>query len=223
MGFQRKLQYFLVHEFQLSNKVALSGILAGRYSVNNQVVFENVLITETDSIVGPDGLIRAGKQFRYFRFYKPCGFESSLNEKVANNIRHFFIEPEGLSIAGRLDKASEGLLLLSDNGKWVEAICNPLENKLKTYEVELDLEPEEAFLFRFRTGVIIGGEYQTKACVCEKIGPRRILVRMTEGKNRQIRRMCHKLGYQVLSLKRIQIATWALDGLNPGESSPIKP
>lgn len=153
--------------------------------------------------------------FRYYRFYKPVGVESSLHPKVENGIRCFDGEKPGLAIAGRLDKASEGLLLISDDGKWIEGICNPKEHKLKTYEVVLMPQPNQKFVEDFSNGIVLGDGYQTRPCQCRLLSAEKVEIQLTEGKNRQIRRMCHKLGYTVLQLKRIAISDWKLEGLSP--------
>ena len=150
-------------------------------------------------------------------FYKPRGFESTLNKNAKNNIAPFFPHQHDLAIAGRLDKESEGLLLLSNDGKWVQRICDPLSNKEKEYIVELDRQPDTNFFLSFSSGVMLG-EGLTRPCVCYALPGNNINVVLTEGKYRQIRRMCFKLGYKVMSLKRIRIDRFTLpEGFVPGE------
>ena len=154
-------------------------------------------------------------------FYKPAGYQSSLNPNVENNISVFFKDRTDLAIAGRLDQHSEGLLLLSDDGTWVENLCNPKFEKEKEYLVTLDKILTKEFFSDFTKGVRIGN-YITKPCACEPVNGSLIRVILTEGKNRQIRRMCKNLGYNVVNLTRIRIDSLLLDDLRPGEVQPFK-
>jgi 23S rRNA pseudouridine2604 synthase len=146
-----------------------------------------------------------------------------LHAKVPNNISAYFENARQLAIAGRLDKDSEGLLLLSNDGKWVEEMCNPKQEKEKEYLVELAQMPNLAFVNQFENGVLLGGDYKTKPCSCEIIEGTTIKVILKEGKNRQIRRMCHKLGYTVVSLLRTRINDQMLNELNPGQVEQFFP
>jgi 23S rRNA pseudouridine2604 synthase len=148
-------------------------------------------------------------------FYKPAGFESTLNTRIEKNLSPFFKEYPDLAIAGRLDKQSEGLLLLSNDGKWIENLCNPKYEKEKEYIVTVDKNITNTFIERFINGVEIDG-FVTKKCICEKIDQTTLRIILTEGKNRQIRKMCMVLGYNVLTLKRTRISTFFLSTLEEG-------
>jgi 23S rRNA pseudouridine2604 synthase len=215
MGFYRKIKYFLVHTLMFSNKKAQELIDSGFIEVNGKRIFENHVIDDHWEIKVNGKIVRPEKTFTYLKFYKPVGFQSSLNRDVKDNISRFFREKD-LAIAGRLDKQSEGLLLLSNDGKWVEKICNPKFEKEKEYIVVLDKNPDADFINRFTKGVQIG-KYKTLPCRCELIDKFTINVVLKEGKNRQIRKMCLTLGYNVLVLKRIRIGTIELDQLKRGE------
>lgn len=216
MGFSRKLKYFLVHIHKISNKDAQAHIDSGGIRINGHHVMENVHISQTDLIELNGVVLQRPRKFNYLKFYKPRGYQSSCNPSVPDNLSGFFAGLPALSIAGRLDKDSEGLLLLSDDGKWVETICHPGNNKEKEYLVQLEHEMEATFQANFSKGVDIGN-YITRPCVCERIDRRTIRVILKEGKNRQIRRMCAKLGNRVNSLKRVRIADQHLGDMKPGE------
>ncbi len=221
MSFYRRIKYFLVHTLMLSNKEAQSLIESGQLSLDGEIIRENFFLKDEQEIRRNGELLRTGKKNIYLKFYKPSGFQSSLNKTVADNLSSFFKDYEGLAIAGRLDKASEGLLLLSNDGKWVEELCNPNFEKEKEYEVILNKKPDATFLNDFSKGVKIGA-YITKACFCELKEGNTIGVILKEGKNRQIRKMCKTLGYEVLSLKRLRIGDQLLDNLKSGEIELIK-
>lgn len=216
MSFYRRLKYFLVHTLMYTNKEAQQLINAGSVELNGAGVFENCFLEETDEITVNGEIKRPKKILVYYKFYKPAGFESTLNKSIEANISGFF-KQDDLAIAGRLDKQSEGLLLLSNDGKWVEKLCNPKFEKEKEYLVKLNNPPDNDFVSKFKQGVMIRG-YLTEPCQCELLTDSYIRVVLKEGKNRQIRRMCKKLGYEVLNLKRIRIDQVQLAELNPGDT-----
>lgn len=221
MSFYRRIQYFLVHTLFLSNKEAQQLIANGSVQVDGNTISENCLISDLSEIKVNGKTERTKKELVYLIFYKPVGFESTLSPDVEDNLLPFFKDFEGLAIAGRLDKQSEGLLLLSNDGKWVEKICNPKFEKEKEYLVTLDGEPDNTFIEAFKSGVKIG-HYLTKPCECEIISGSEIKIILTEGKNRQIRRMCKALVYSVLTLKRIRVADFHLGNLSAGEFKVTK-
>lgn len=216
MSFSRKIKYFLVHTLLLNNKEAQQLIDGGHIELDGLPVKENSVIDAFSEIKVNGQVVRQKTNRLYLKFHKPAGYESSLNPAVENSLSPFFKDYPGLAIAGRLDKQSEGLLLLSNDGKWIEEICSPNAQKEKEYLVALDREPAEEFFVLFSQGVRIGN-YITRACRCEPAGHNSVRIFLTEGKNRQIRRMCHNLGYKVLNLKRIRIDHIHLAQLAPAE------
>jgi 23S rRNA pseudouridine2604 synthase len=205
----------------MTNTDAQEAIEKGKVELDGKVIKENVFLTEGAEIKVDGKTVRPAKEYVYIRFYKPEGYESTLSKNVENNLSEFFNDQKGLSIAGRLDKASEGLLLLSNDGKWVENITNPKFEKEKEYMVQLDKSPTEEFAAAFVKGVNIG-YHVTKPCECEILKDNWIRVKLKEGKNRQIRKMCKTLGYNVLSLKRTKIDAISLGNLKPGEQDFFK-
>ncbi len=215
MSFYRRIKYFLVHTLKLSNKEAQKLIDEGKMQIDGITISQNCLLNDASEIKVNDKIVREKKEFVYLLFNKPAGFESTLNKHVEKNLSPFFAGFEGLSIAGRLDKASEGLLILSNDGKWVENLCNPKFEKEKEYIVTLDKPVKDEFIERFKNGVPID-KIVTKKCLCEKINETTIKVVLKEGKNRQIRKMCKVLGSEVLNLKRTRIADFLLSDLQVG-------
>lgn len=199
-----------------SNKKAQELIDMGLVVVDGRIINENIMLNESSEIKIDGEIVRKKKEYVYLKFNKPTGFESTLNTNIKNNLTDFFKGYQNLSIAGRLDKQSEGLLILSNDGKWVEQQCNPKFEKEKEYLVTLDKNPDNSFIRAFTNGVLIGN-YVTKACTCSLVDIITINVVLTEGKNRQIRRMCKALGYNVVKLQRIRIADICLNALGTGE------
>lgn len=172
---------------------------------------------------------------RYFLFHKPYGVLSQFtSEDGARSLAEFGL-PKGVYPAGRLDKDSEGLLLLTDDGPLIERLLNPRNEKPKTYWVLVERVPTEDALQRLRAGLRIEN-YLTKPCQAVLLDPQPVVpareppvrlrksvqdvwleVTIVEGKNRQVRKMTATVGHPTLRLVRQQMANLRLDGLAPGE------
>ena len=221
MGFKRKIKYFLVHTLNITNTEAQEYIDSGKVYYAGTLVTDNILIDDISEIKVEKKIVRPRKKLVCYKFYKPREYESTLNKKANNTIAGFFPDHQDLAIAGRLDKESEGLLLLSNNGKWIQEICDPDSHKEKEYIVELDREPDSDFFRSFSAGVRLG-DGLTRPCRCSPVSGTTINVVLTEGRNRQIRRMCHKLDYKILALKRIRIADFILgEHMHPGDTMEV--
>ena len=130
MTFRKRLQYFLVKRLNISNKNALKLILQGNVLVNEIVIFENIEIDIEDTIVCEHQILQTGKQVFKIAFYKPRGIETTLNTDIQDNLKDILPFEERLFPVGRLDKESEGLLLLTTDGKVSEKITSNIKNKL---------------------------------------------------------------------------------------------
>ena len=146
MGFTRKLQYFLVHQLSFTNKMAKKLIESGAVKVNGKAITANIEISETDQIEVNGEVARSKKKYTYIKFHKPLGYVSSLNPNVKNSLFHFFKDRLPLSIAGRLDKFSEGLLILTNDGKWQKQLTDPESGKEKEYVVTVNKAIDDDFL-----------------------------------------------------------------------------
>lgn len=215
MGFSRKLQYFLVHSCNYTNKEAKALINSERIKVNKEIVNQNIPIQSGDEITLDDALLQEGKKFKYIKFHKPVGLQSTLHPEIRDGLYELFKEELPLFIAGRLDKNSEGLLLLSNDGKWVSEITDPDNFKEKEYLVSTLQPIDDRFISAMSSGVEIMG-YKTRPSLCCKIDEYNFSIVLTEGKNKQIRRMCKKLNNRALKIKRIRIGNIYLTNLPPG-------
>ena len=146
----------------------------------------------------------------YIAFNKPVGIECTGNQKVKNNIIDFINFNKRLFTIGRLDKDSEGLILLTNNGDIVNNVLRAENKKEKEYLVTLNKKIDKDFINKMRTGVRIMGKL-TKKCYVEKTYENQFKIVLTQGLNRQIRRMCNSLGYRVTKLKRIRVMDIQLD------------
>lgn len=215
MTFRYRLQYFLCKALKISNKQAIDLIASGQVFINAKATLANVPIHETDQIIYQNQLLQQAKQYKYYKLYKPRGIECTLNPDIEDNLLKYLPEPQ-LFVVGRLDKDSEGLLLLSNNGKIFDKTLRPEQNTEKEYKVWLDKPITTTFLAQMASGVKIMGSY-TKACQIWQISEDSFGIILTEGRNRQIRRMCYKLGYQVRQLQRLRIGKITLGPLKSGE------
>jgi 23S rRNA pseudouridine2457 synthase len=174
------------------------------------------------------------ENFKYIVFHKPYGVLCQFTGEPGDKTLAGFNFPPGVYAAGRLDKDSEGLLILTDDGVFNQRITNPKSNKKKTYHIQVEKIPSENDLIPMREGLKIKG-YQTLPCEVrlisqpdykERIPPIRqrkgiptawLEVKLTEGKNRQVRRMSAKIGYPTLRLIRSGIGKLQLQDLAVGQ------
>ncbi|MES2794472.1 MAG: pseudouridine synthase [Bacteroidota bacterium] len=216
MTFRNRLQYFLVKKLQISNKEAIELIVTGQILVNNSVSCHNFELSETDSVGYKELVLQEAKKLIYVAFYKPRGIETTLNRKIPDNLAAILPFDESLFPVGRLDKESEGLLLLTNDGKIFDHTLRQENNIEKEYIVKVNKTISDDFLSKMSTGVNILGK-TTKESKIEKIDEFQFKIILTQGLNRQIRRMCYKLGYEVESLIRIRIGNISLLALKPLE------
>jgi 23S rRNA pseudouridine2604 synthase len=158
----------------------------------------------------------------YIAYNKPKGILCT-TEKVRDNIIDSIKHPEKILPIGRLDKNSEGLILLTNNGAIIDKITNPRYGHEKEYIVTLNLPVRRQFLKEISEGIVLQDE-KTKPCLV-KLEPntKRIFrIILTQGLNRQIRRMCSAFDYQVIKLQRIRVMNINLGNLKPGEWRDLK-
>lgn len=166
-----------------------------------------------------DGEELKAKKFKpvYIAYHKPKGVICT-SEKIKGNIIDAVNHPEKVYPVGRLDKDSEGLILLTNVGELNDKITNPKYEHEKEYVVTLNMPVRDKFLEEIREGIVIHGD-QTMPCTAEiEPGTKRIFrIILKQGLNRQIRRMCNAYDYQVLKLKRVRVMHILLGDLKPGE------
>lgn len=215
MSFRNKLQYFLVKKLQISNSEAQKLLFEKKITINGKSTSANILIEPEFDIRYENEVLQISKNFKYLAFYKPRGVETTLNSEIPDNL--ISILPfEGLFPVGRLDKASEGLLILTDDGRIYDKILRNEYKIEKEYIVKVDKTIDPSFLDNMANGVKIMGK-TTLPCQLELINENCFKITLIQGLNRQIRRMCYKLGYDVTCLKRTRIGNLRLEDLGVGE------
>ena len=185
-------------------------ISQGRVYINGKVAVLGSKVSRDDLVKVDGELINKIEDKIYIAFNKPVGIECTGNQKVKNNIIDFINFNKRLFTIGRLDIDSEGLILLTNNGDIVNNVLRAENKKEKEYLVTLNKKIDKDFINKMRTGVRIMGKL-TKKCYVEKTYENQFKIVLTQGLNRQIRRMCNSLGYRVTKLKRIRVMDIQLD------------
>ena len=191
-------------------------IEAGRVTIDG-------VVSRTGNRVRPGNVVKIdGKPLHenppllYIALNKPVGIVCTTDRRERKNIIDFIGHPQRLFPIGRLDKPSEGLIFLTNDGDIVNKILRARNKHEKEYDVWVDKPINEAFLRNMRSGVKIL-DTKTRPCEVERTGRNRFTIILTQGLNRQIRRMCKHLGYEVTRLKRVRIMNVELDDLREGE------
>lgn len=187
----------------------------GRVLVNNYKPELGTKVGPEDEVLIDGKPLSAKKKPIYIAFNKPVGITCTTELKVKNNIIDYLKYPERIFPIGRLDKPSEGLIFLTNDGDIVNKILRAGNNHEKEYVVTVDNMLTDEFLDRMRNGVQIL-DTVTKKCKVIKESDDRFRIILTQGLNRQIRRMCELLGYSVVKLQRIRIMNITLDDIPVG-------
>lgn len=161
------------------------------------------------------------KTFVYFAYYKPEGIVTHTPQEGERSITQVFKHKENLFPLGRLDKNSEGLIILTNDGRITDRLLNPDYGHEKEYLVKVNKPIDREFVRRMTKGVPIEG-YKTKPADFDQMGDKNFKLIITEGKKHQIRRMCTALGYEVIWLKRVRIMNVTLGNLRSGEGRELK-
>ena len=194
-----------------SRRAADKLIEQGRITVNDELPEMGQKVSPKDEIRVNGELIENVKNENvYLAFNKPIGIVCTTNKKEKDNIIDYINYPSRIFPIGRLDKPSEGLILLTDDGDIVNKILRARNNHEKEYIVTVDRLINSDFINRMRNGIPIL-DTVTKKCEVEKLTKFTFRIVLTQGLNRQIRRMCEYLGYNVIKLQRIRIMNIKLD------------
>lgn len=214
-----RLNKYLAHAGICSRREADRLIESGRVLVNGIVPSTGSQVCEKDTIT-VDGKVVQGREERVvLAYYKPVGITCTERDPHAKKtIAQAVKYPIRVTYAGRLDQDSEGLLLLTNDGDLIQGMMRGANRHEKEYIVKTDKEVAESFLDQMGQGIFLKELGQTtRPCTVEKIGKYTFRIVLTQGLNRQIRRMCEACGYRVRSLKRIRVMHILLEDLKPGE------
>ena len=187
-----------------------------RVTINGVEAMKGNRVKEGDIVLVDGEPIRKKQETVYLALNKPKGITCTTDLKDKTNIIDFVHFKSRIFPIGRLDKRSEGLIFLTNDGDIVNKILRAGNKHEKEYIVTVDKPVTLEFVQKMRNGVRILGTV-TQKCFVKQEGPDRFKIILTQGLNRQIRRMCETLGYNVTALKRIRIMNITLAGLPPGK------
>lgn len=213
-----RINKYLAHKNYSTRRGADELISAGKVFINGVRATLGDKVTETDEVSLKD--FKAG-EYVYYAYYKPAGVLTMGHDEDAPNIENKANFPEKVFPLGRLDKDSEGLLIMTNDGRMTDKLLNPAFDHEKEYIVEVDREISHEFLMKISQKVDIGIG-KTKASKVRRIDKNHFEIILSEGKNRQIRRMCGVLGYGVRKLKRFRIMNILLGKLKPNQFKKIE-
>lgn len=221
---QIRLNKYLAQCGVCSRREADKLIEQGRVLVNGDVAQTGQQVSAADEIKVNGTLLQGRAEKVVLAFYKPIGVtcteKDSHAEKIITDMIHY---PIRVTYAGRLDKDSEGLLLLTNDGDLIDAMMRGANRHEKEYIVKVDKEITPDFLSKMANGIYLKDlGVTTRECEIEKIGKFTFRIILTQGVNRQIRRMCQNCGFQVKNLKRVRVMNVLLGNLKPGEYREVK-
>jgi 23S rRNA pseudouridine2604 synthase len=221
MEYPMRINKYLAHQGIASRREADVLVAAGKVLINGIKARNGDQVTETDKVE----LLGATKTKSYLAYYKGRGIITHSPSEKEVDIAQRLLKDYGINNVapiGRLDKDSEGLMILSNDGRITGPLLDPESDHEKEYEVTVDKPTSGMFIKAMTAGVDIEG-YRTKPAkvTSHKTNDKKFTIILTEGKKHQIRRMCAALGYQIQSLKRVRIMSIKLDKLKPNQYRKI--
>ena len=194
-------------------------ITQGRVLVNGRRAETGMQVGEEDKILVNGKPVHGKNEKVVLAYYKPTGVTCTEKDRFADKkITDMVKFPVRVTYAGRLDKDSEGLLLLTNDGELIQALMKGSGEHEKEYIVRVNREVTEEFVKKMQAGVELPElGITTKPCRVEKIGKITFRIVLTQGVNRQIRRMAEALGYRVYGIKRVRVANIKMEGLKSGQ------
>lgn len=216
---QMRLNKYLAQCGMCSRREADKLIAQGNVWVNGCQAVAGQQVSEADEISVNNKKLQGRAEKKVLLFYKPVGVTCTEKdrhaEKIITDMIHY---PVRVTYAGRLDKDSEGLLVLTNDGNLIDSMMRGANRHEKEYIVRVNKEITDVFLRKMSEGVFLKDlSLTTRPCEIEKISKFTFRIILTQGVNRQIRRMCEECGFFVKNLKRIRVMNLLLGDLKPGE------
>ncbi|WP_042273977.1 pseudouridine synthase [[Clostridium] dakarense] len=223
---------------RLNNYISSTGICSRREAdklIQSKKVLINGDVAQIGQVVNPGDVVKVnGKRLHqkkndvYIALNKPVGITCTTERHIKGNIIDYINYPERIFPVGRLDKPSEGLIILTNDGDIVNKILRSENNHEKEYVVTVNKNITPEFINNMSNGVRIFNPVNkkhvvTKKCPVTKVNNRTFKIVLTQGYNRQIRRMCETFNYEVQKLKRVRIMDLTLNGIAPGKWRRLTP
>ncbi len=220
-----RVNKFLVETGYCSRREADDLLAAGKVAVNGTRVAVGAVMEVGDEVkVGARVIGARTKKHVYIALNKPIGVECTTDPEVKDNIVEFVDHPERVFPIGRLDKDSSGLILLTSDGDIVNKLLRHEHQHEKEYWVTVDRPVTTEFLAKMARGVNLPRlRVTTRPCQTSRLGKFAFSITLTQGLNRQIRRMCLELGFNVKALTRVRFVNIAIGHLKPGRWRNLTP
>ena len=211
-----RINKFIADSGLCSRRQADKLVEEGRVSIDGRTAVPGDTVTDGSAVTVDGEPIKREETSVLLIFNKPRGLVCTSAEEEKDNVISYINYPKRITYVGRLDKDSEGLLLLTNKGELVDGLMRSRHGHEKEYIVTVDKPVNERFVNSMASGVPIL-DTVTRPCVVERIGKYRFRIVITQGLNLQIRRMCEHFGYNVTRLIRIRVGPIILGDLEPGK------
>ena len=190
----------------------------GNVTIDGQVAETGARVFPGQKVCYQGKVVSKEEEMILIAFHKPVGIVCTAEKREKNNVIDYIHYPKRIYPIGRLDKDSEGLLLLTNNGEIVNKIMRSGNMHEKEYIVTVNRPVTDSFLHGLANGVpLVELGTTTRKCHVKRVGKKQFKIILTQGLNRQIRRMCEYFGYKVVNLKRLRVINIRLGNLRPGE------
>ena len=193
-------------------------IESGKVTVNGKTADMGIKVSASDEVIVNGRKLTKKDEKVVLAYYKPIGITCTEKDRFADRtLKDAFDYPIRVTYAGRLDRETEGLLLMTNDGELINRLMKGSNEHEKEYYVKVTKELSSDFKEKMEKGVFLSElNRKTKPCRVDIIGPYTFRIILTQGLNRQIRRMCSELGYKVNALQRVRVANITLGKLRPG-------
>jgi 23S rRNA pseudouridine2604 synthase len=214
-----RINKYLAQKKLCSRREADQLVSEKKIAINGQIAILGARVNEGDVV---EVIKKVDKDNIYLAFNKPRGIITHSPQGEEKSIADIFSFSPSVYPIGRLDKDSSGLIILTNDGRVTGKLLNPDQENEKEYVVRTNKPINESFLRRMEQGVLLDNGYRTRGCQIKRIGDMAFVIVLTEGKKRQIRRMCTMLGYEVVELERVRILNIKLGNLHSGKYRRIE-
>ncbi len=220
----KRINKYLAEAGICSRREADALVEAGSVLINGNTAVCGSKVFDDDEVSVKGKRIKGPNRKVYLAFYKPAGLVCTADKREENNIKDFIDYPVRVTYCGRLDKDSEGLMLLTNDGDLIQALMRGANGHEREYLVRVNKPVTDEFLRKMEEGVFLPElNVTTKRSPIRKISDVTFTITLTQGLNRQIRRMCRRFDYHVRFLKRVRIENIQLQDMDPGSFRELEP